>query len=441
MVIPEGSRRLAALQAFFDEFALVSGLALNVPKTVLIPLDPLYLDAARAALSQAAPGWAGAEVAAAAKYLGVYVGHGRKDSSWSAPLQKYLSRAELWGRLGVGLHLSLQSYRVYIASVLLFVGQFEALPADWPDWERRACAALLPGPRDWIHPGCLKELQEFHYPIALKDVERTCIAAKARVAKWEAHGALRIRERARVLGELSCSSADVSLARVAWLHEWRDRAFVLQIARADSQVRDARLALASTPEWWQKRANWQKRAVLLITPTPKTTALRHWRRRLDKWALQLPPGHRLARAQLALETIAAQCQPRVLAACIRLQLNGWCTSRRFQGRGACRLGCGGCEDSIQHLALCPVQRQLFGRFLQIAPVPGDQALEHFLLMGGGTSTEAGRALIRKRALGIYALYRCHNHLRTGGLLTADLPGAFGEYLREGRRGQATEELG
>ena len=89
---------------------------------------------------------------------------------------------------------------------------------------------------------------------------------------------------------------------------------------------------------------------------------------------------------------------------------------------------------MQHLACCPMQKHLFSRFLQITPVPAEQALVEFLLLGSGDRTLPGQRLLCKRALGIYALYRCHNQLRSRGWRHSDLDGAFGEFLREGQRG-------
>ena len=122
----------------------------------MLPLDPVDLELTRAAVARTAPGWAGVEVATSAKYLGVYVDYGREENSWRAPLRKFLDRAQQWGRLGVGLQLSLNAYSVYMSFVLLFVGQLEELPSDWRDWEQRACTALLPGPRGWMQPSFLR---------------------------------------------------------------------------------------------------------------------------------------------------------------------------------------------------------------------------------------------------------------------------------------------
>ena len=40
MVLPGAMAKLSALHQFFDEFFRLSGLRLNVPKTVVVPLDP-----------------------------------------------------------------------------------------------------------------------------------------------------------------------------------------------------------------------------------------------------------------------------------------------------------------------------------------------------------------------------------------------------------------
>ena len=45
------------------------------------------------------------------------MGPGRGHFSWQTPIRKYLDRARLWGKLGVGTLLTLKAYRVYVASV------------------------------------------------------------------------------------------------------------------------------------------------------------------------------------------------------------------------------------------------------------------------------------------------------------------------------------
>ena len=170
-------------------------------------------------------------------------------------------------------------------------------------------------------------------------------------------------------------------------------------------------------------------------------AATHLRRRLDRWALQVLPGHRLDRAMRASRLIAAHCHPRVWAAYLRALCNGWCTRRRFQSRGACRFGCGGHEDSIEHMAFCNKVRELWQRHLCLAPPPPGQELDIFLCLevpvfGNGVRQEgfpdSAQALC-SQALGLFALHCTHNSLRHGRLGEDEIDGAFREHLRDGRR--------
>ena len=258
MVLPDGFRMLARLQDIFVDFERVSGLGLNIPKTVLVPLDPYDELEVRRIVARQAPGWGWLGIAKAAKYLGVYVGPGREQLSWQAPMAKYLERARLWSTMGLGVMLTMQAYQVYIASVLLFVGQLEELPADFGLHERRACMHLFPGPKDWITAGCLKELRTLGFPRELKDVQSSVQASKARVVRFEDGGRLRIRERARTLAALACDGLDHSLAREVWWNRWRDRCFVLQLFRGEQKCKPVCLPIQIQDYGW--RTTWDGRS-------------------------------------------------------------------------------------------------------------------------------------------------------------------------------------
>ena len=85
------------------------------------------------------PDWSAVTLAFAAKYLGVFVGPGKKNMSWEAPIAKYLKRAAQWGKMGLGMHMTLRAYKIYVASVLMFVAQFEEAPEEFEDAEKEAC--------------------------------------------------------------------------------------------------------------------------------------------------------------------------------------------------------------------------------------------------------------------------------------------------------------
>ena len=112
--------------------------------------------------------------------------------------------------------------------------------------------------------------------------------------------------------------------------------------------------------------------------------------------------------------------------------------QREQCIGPCRLGCGGGEDSIEHLARCPRVHALMQRHLGLPPPTRRWALDAFLGFRWSTETSVVALLSERglRALGNYAIYRCHSALRHHRLSPPLLDGAFHEFIREGRRGCA-----
>ena len=57
--------------------------------------------------------------------------------------------------------------------------------------------------------------------------------------------------------------------------------------------------------------------------------------------------------------------PRVAAAVWGLVWNRWCTSRRFQQKSPCVLGCSDSEDSIEHYLGCKIAKEAGRRMLKI----------------------------------------------------------------------------
>ena len=111
-------------------------------KTVIVPLWQYTDSEVRRRIQLEAPLWGGVNIAAAAKYLGLFVGPGKKEHSWKGPIRKYLDRSAQWGKRGLGLPLTLPAYQTYIVTVLRFVAQLEDLPADFEVQEQKATRAF-----------------------------------------------------------------------------------------------------------------------------------------------------------------------------------------------------------------------------------------------------------------------------------------------------------
>ena len=118
--------------------------------------------------------------------------------------------------------------------------------------------------------------------------------------------------------------------------------------------------------------------------------------------------------------------PRVQAAYLRTICDGWCTQRRFQGRGACAFGCQPGYDGLEHYACCTVVRHLFATGLNLQFPGASRCLDIFLCMSDVHEDE-----LKSRAVGLYALYRLYNGIRYSHSIPREYQGAFNRFIIEG----------
>lgn len=279
MVIPGAESQLRSLQNFILDFGRVAGLHLNMGKTVVVPLRKYDENEVRDCIVQEAPDWGGVSIAGAAKYLGYFVRPARESQSWSGPLSKYLERAKTWGKLGLGMLITLQAYQVYICSVLQFVAQLEPVPGNFLDKERQAAQALFPGPTAWIVHPCLKDARYMHLPIALMDMQAVAKAAQVRVMRCEnlADGGLQVARRAGRL--LENFHGDCSLGHLHWCNTWDQDSFLFHLREADYELRRKLSANPGTDLILHKREGLQKRICNFCRTTAVGDACQHLRRR------------------------------------------------------------------------------------------------------------------------------------------------------------------
>ena len=83
------------LATIFEEFEQVSGLRLNMKKSVIIPLNSSRLQGFTSLRNRIVPQWKDMPIKDHCKYLGYMVGPGRKDHSWLAPYKKFQERIKL----------------------------------------------------------------------------------------------------------------------------------------------------------------------------------------------------------------------------------------------------------------------------------------------------------------------------------------------------------
>jgi len=416
MILNNGLGNLRLLEQVFWEYALLSGLHVHHGKTVLVPLAPHRIDHIKALVVSEAPSWSDMRVKYSAEYLGFVLGPDCAAKSWEKPFKKFLDRAQTWGGIAGGLLLTFAAYRMYVLPILSFVAQLKMVPDDWEEVERRACKLLFPGPRDWLPAGALRGLKHVGFSDQLSDLHSLAAAAKCRVARYEnfAHGGLQVSRRvvalrhARVHGDFFIRSA-------IW-YRWYEEGCLESLTKArdslcskiGSETNLIHRMSGDVADWALVRRQWQKTCRVVLESSSAELALRHLRRRLDHWQIQVLPGHRVQRAIRCLKNVVTVCPPRVCAALLRAWCNGWVTARRMQGVGSCILGCGG-PDSIEHYATCQVYRTFCVCRLHLIPM--NDFLGSLLCL-----CEESAANKQKRALCLYALYALHGRTRHAGIV-------------------------
>ena len=456
-VTPDLFGSAPGLHEIFTEFGQISGLHLNLPKTVLVPLFHGEHAAILHDVLAASPGWGGLRVAGRARYLGYLLGPDRGHSSYDKAFDKVLDRAAWWGEAGGGLYLTSVAYSVYITSVVGFLMQLEAIPTQrWEAVEKEALRRLVSGSTQWTSPGDLRHLQVLGFPRGFADMQRRQRATQLRVAALEdaAVGGLRIAERAAYLRQCRRHTDEIVRA-VAWA-DWLDRSFLQQldtnmqecrgmgvtICRVECRILgEAFVRPLSQQHHRQLQDTFQRTAESLLPAAGPLEMEGRVRHKLDRWVVPQWPRLRVAHAMAFLRVLGKAAPPRVWAAAWRALWNGWATARRTQGREGlpgCMFRCSeDAPDSIEHYANCRAAHAVLHEELGFhrASTPGDR-LAAFLGMDYRSSDGADDAALRGiRLAGLYKVHCLCSHgaCRLGAAATEALRQACREAVKGHRR--------
>jgi hypothetical protein len=157
------------IKNIFMGFAEVSGLELNLGKTVVMPLWELKGEAAMNELGKAVKAndikedflvkigkvngfWDNMQFGRTGKYLGFVMGPDKQELSWEKAALKFMERAKVWARIGEGLQFSMLAYNVFCFSVFGYVAQLEVPSEEVLMKEKVALRMMTPGPGSWITP-------------------------------------------------------------------------------------------------------------------------------------------------------------------------------------------------------------------------------------------------------------------------------------------------
>ena len=431
----------------FNEFGDISGMHLNIPKCMLIPL---WLDSVGNAANQMTtwvPDWASFKVSFWGKYLGYAIGPEKKAHMWQAALAKVVDRARLWAPLGLGLHYNAIVFNTYVVSVLSFLMQLARPPKELDKAIQTALRLLASGPGNWAQPVDLYNLEENYGQVrSFSNPLTIATAAKIRVALYEAEaaGGLRVRSRA---ADFRTMRAQNPLDH--W-DEWLDEAPILILEEAlntftatcritptqiSSEIRVPRGTETQEDADKRTKANIQKTATERINRMGRPLAEDRMRERLERWHL---PGLPLRTARASLRRFRRLRDlgpPRLNAAMLSSAWNRWCTQRRFGQQGCCVLGCRGEEDSIEHYSRCSVVRTFAANFLRLR-YPAHRGKE--LMTATAPELDDDTALLRCAVL-VYAAWRHTEATRKEGAQTRPAnfhTHALQQAAREAVRGHA-----
>ena len=323
--------------------------------------------------------------------------------------------------------------------------------------EERALRKAAAGPYRWAMPEDLFRFQDVWGQAAnFRDLHKTALAAKVRVATFEnnAHGGLRVEARARRLRDLLSNAAigPYRNRRVIWQDRYDrnpllvlNQAVRITTAMDCSSSRTMTLIAGDAPLPWTQpvlrriRNRFQSVLTAKLKEAAGYNAEERMRQKLRRWNLPGRPQVITVRATRRIQLLPRLVPPRVAAAVISTVWNRWATARRLQIEGLankCVFGCSPtAEDSLEHYACCPLIRQVACRHLRLNLREWPYALTDFLMVQGPPTTRhVDDEHITRHSLLLYATYRVTNasrHRRPAS--RAEVAGMLQQAIGEGNR--------
>ena len=444
LVVSDYTKSLPSLCLLFSEFERISGLSLNIAKTVFIPLwETSSFANVRRLILEVCPPWRDICIDNCGKYLGFFIGPGAGQRSWAKSIQKYEQRAQLWASLHLGLFWTITAYKVFVASVLSFVMQLESTLDDLQSRFTTVVRKLFPGPGMWVTPNDLCNLSSwFKFPAQLANPTCVALAAKLRVIAF-------------VCPNCTARAGELANLHLEWgrrpFPTWHNRAYVKVLSDAEKLLATKAITVKSVHTFISqvKAVSFQATAHDLIKTNLFSGPSRDSRLRtkLSRFRVSTLLGHLDRVVASRFHLLSSWCPPRILAAVFRTHWNGWVTTARMKGvfrqsgqtLKHCLLGCGCGEDSLHHYLLCEV----FWSFIRrrrgagLGVTSGARTWDSALLLSSSLSDED----VVRLAAGIYGLYQTVNVLRFHKINEeARVPTLLSVWTTRGMEGSAAARL-
>ena len=299
---------------------------------------------------------------------------------------------------------------MFCASLFSFIGQLYVIPQVLQDEYRSTCLKFALGPRHWLHGvgghAFFRAHKEIGFPIAIRCVESANLQLiLSATSKHVPHFTRKLNVLEQCLGSgnipIESGARIIATSPYACCRIVHDRGRSLDILGK----------LPKTPQ-----GNDINRIIydaffdnIYVKHAALTRLADVYRARwCGPHILNNPQPAKLANvAAKHLRWMSKRLPPRVQIACVRFQLNGWHTGRRYQNRATTH--CQFCsnldaQDSIEHFVHCPKVHDLFPQALRTdarSKIP----IKHFFLFGLDGKHRLTYALL------LYALYAVHNDIR------------------------------
>ena len=148
MVVDDFGADAEKIMSIFDRFYLASGLQLNLPKTVAIPLwEDEELESIQKAIGEKHDAWNKVAFQRYGTYLEFAEGPGKGDRSWDKAVAKLKTRTDMWRNAGAGLQYAIMAHNTFCISTLGFLGQLETPPkkclGSGPYFARKSCTRTI----------------------------------------------------------------------------------------------------------------------------------------------------------------------------------------------------------------------------------------------------------------------------------------------------------
>ena len=184
-VIPNIERDLPRIIQIFEDFAKISGLTINVSKTVLIPARREFTEATKVeyeeALSRTA--WPNLPVVGSGKYLGFHMGPAVRTSEvYKRIIGKIKDKLIHWREGALGLFDKIRIWNTFLGSLLSYTDQLSDLPEEERNTFLQIMQKFLGGPHGWLPARTACSLKaDCNFPVAPRDPGPNNLAAQCRV--------------------------------------------------------------------------------------------------------------------------------------------------------------------------------------------------------------------------------------------------------------------